>query len=425
MSSAPLDGIKVVDFTRVLAGPHCTKALRDLGADVTKIEPPAGDTGRSGQPHVGPMSLYFAQQNAGKRAISVDLNVAAARDVVARLCAEADVIVENFRPGTLELFDLGYDDVRGMNPDVIYVSISGYGQTGPWRNRPAFAPTVQAESGFTEIIKRHYGDTLTAIENDAYNHADVYTGLQGVIATLAALAHRVRTGEGQHVDVSMVAAMLSVNDRVSYELSGIDVEGEPLALSAPESPVFELPDGSHITIAASPFSTFVFLRYCSMMRRNDLLLDARFVTAELRRENWAELHAEIRSWVLTFRALEELEAQVSEAGLAVGVIRTVSEIADSEWATDRAAIREVDDRSGGMARMPGPPWKFGASELPDAGLPPFQGEHNGEVLRALGLSDDEIAAIATDEGLIARVPAEGLIARVPDPRPEPAATTEC
>ena len=135
MTDAPLAGIKVIDFTRVLAGPHCTKTLRDLGAEVTKIEPPAGDTGRSGQPHVGPMSLYFAQQNAGKRAISVDLNTVEARELVARLCAEADVIVENFRPGTLDRFSLGYDDVRVTNPAVIYVSISGYGQTGPWRNR--------------------------------------------------------------------------------------------------------------------------------------------------------------------------------------------------------------------------------------------------------------------------------------------------
>ena len=394
--TAPLAGIRVVDFTRVLAGPHCTKVLRDLGADIVKIEPPAGDTGRSGQPHVGAMSLYFAQQNAGKRAISVDLNYAPAQDLVAQLCRDADVIVENFRPGTLDLFGLNYQAVAAMNPSVVYVSISGYGQTGPWKNRPAFAPTVQAESGFTEIIKRHYGETLTEVTNDAYNHADVYTGLQGAIATLAALNHRNRTGEGQHVDVAMVASMLSVNDRVSYELSGIDVEGEPLALSAPESPVFELPDGSHITIAASPFSTFVFMRYCSMMRRNDLLLDARFVTAELRRANWAELHAEIKAWVLTFRTQEELEAQVSEAGLAVGVIRTVAEIADSDWAADRGAIREVDDRSGGTARVPGPPWLFSTSQLPDVGLPPFQGEHNREILTALGLGDPEIDKLLAD-----------------------------
>ena len=402
--TAPLFGVRVIDFTRVLAGPHCTKALRDLGAEVIKIEPPASDTGRSGQPHVGPMSLYFAQQNAGKRALSLDLNYPEAREIIRKLVIGADVVVENFRPGTLDLFGLGFNDLLAVKPDLIMVSITGYGQTGPWRNRPAFAPTVQAESGFTEIIGRHYGDALTRTENDAYNHADVYTGLHGVIATLAALAHRERTGEGQHVDVAMVASMLSVNDRVSYELSGIDVDGEPLALSAPESPVIELPDGRKITIAASPVSTFVFHRYCAMMRRNDLLLDPRFINAQFRRKNWSELLDEIRAWVLTFRTIEELEAQVSEAGLAVGTIRTVAEIADSKWSIERGAIREVDDRSGGTARVPAPPWIFGQCELPDAGLPPFQGEHNSELLIELGLSNEEIARLQDAGILVSRIP---------------------
>ena len=402
--TAPLSGIRVIDFTRVLAGPHCTKALRDLGAEVIKIEPPAPDTGRSGQPHVGPMSLYFAQQNAGKQAISLDLNFSEAQDIIKKLVAEADIVVENFRPGTLDLFGLGFEQLTAITPELIMVSISGYGQSGPWRNRPAFAPTVQAEAGFTEIIGRHYGDALIRTENDAYNHADVYTGLQGVIATLAALAHRSHTGEGQHVDVAMVSSILSVNDRVSYELSGIDVEGEPLALSAPESPIIELPDGQKITIAASPVSTFVFQRYCAMMRRNDLLLDPRFITAQFRRDNWEDLLAEIRAWVLTFRTIEELEAQVSEAGLAVGTIRSVSEIAESEWAIERGAIREVEDRSGGTARVPAPPWIFGGCDLPDAGLPPFQGEHNLEVLRSLGLSEDEIENLEATGVLISNIP---------------------
>ena len=402
--TAPLSGIRVIDFTRVLAGPHCTKALRDLGAEVIKIEPPAPDTGRSGQPHVGPMSLYFAQQNAGKQAISLDLNFSEAQDIIKKLVAEADIVVENFRPGTLDLFGLGFEQLTAIKPDLIMVSISGYGQSGPWRNRPAFAPTVQAEAGFTEIIGRHYGDALIRTENDAYNHADVYTGLQGVIATLAALAHRSHTGEGQHVDVAMVSSILSVNYRVSYELSDIDVEGEPLALSAPESPIIELPDGQKITIAASPVSTFVFQRYCAMMRRNDLLLDPRFITAQFRRDNWEDLLAEIRAWVLTFRTIEELEAQVSEAGLAVGTIRSVSEIAESEWAIERGAIREVEDRSGGTARVPAPPWIFGGCDLPDAGLPPFQGEHNREVLRSLGLSEDEIENLEATGVLISNIP---------------------
>jgi crotonobetainyl-CoA:carnitine CoA-transferase CaiB-like acyl-CoA transferase len=389
---APLKGLRVIDFTRVLAGPHCSKALRDLGADVIKIEPPAGDVGRVGVPHVGPMSLYYVQQNAGKRNICLDLNWPEARQIAVDLCSDADVIVENFRPGTLARYGLGPEDVAKFNPRAVYVSMSGYGQTGPWKNRPAFAPTVQAETGLTDILIEHYGEALVEVRNDACSHADVYTGLQGVIAVLAALRHREVTGEGQHVDVSMAATMLSVNERAGAQLSGLDVDGEPYALSAADSPIFNLPDGSKLTIASSPIFTPTFTNYCAMMRRTDLLKDPRYATAKLRRENLASLLAEVRAWILTFTDLDELQAQVSEAGLAIGVVRTTTDIAASEWAAEWGAIVEVDDRNGGTVRMPGPPWRFGKAKLPPAGIPYFQGESNAEVLAERGID----AAAAED-----------------------------
>ena len=397
--ATPLDGLKVIDFTRVLAGPHCTKTLRDLGADVIKIEPPAGDIGRMGVPNIENMGLYFAQQNAGKRILSLDLNWPEARDLVADLCAGADVICENFRPGTLGQFGLGYEDVAARNPSVIFVSMSGYGQTGPWRNRPAFAPTVQAEVGLTRIVEDHFGEALTELRNDPCSHADLYTGLHGAIAVLAALAQRNRTGEGQHVDVAMAATMLSVNERAGALLSGVDFAGEPLALSAPESPIFELPGGQHLTIAASPVWTPIFGRYCAMMRRNDLLRDPRFASPDLRRQNLPELLAEVRAWLLTFSDLDELQAQVSEAGLAIGVVRTTEELAESEWAEEWGAIVEVDDRNGGTVRLPGPPWRFSKADyVPPAG-PAWQGEHNDEILRDAGVSESTIAELR-DKGIL-------------------------
>ncbi|MEH2560937.1 CaiB/BaiF CoA transferase family protein [Bradyrhizobium sp. AZCC 2289] len=329
--SAPLDGLRVVDFTRVLAGPHCTKALRDLGAQVIKIEPPSGDIVRIGLPHVGDMGMYFAQQNAGKRSLSLDLNWSEAREVAVEICRTADVIVENFRPGTLKRFGLSYEDVRQFNPKVVYASLSGYGQSTSWSNRPAFAVTVQAETGLTSIVEDHFGGALSEPMNDACSHADIYTGLQGVIGILAALQHRNRTGEGQHIDVSMAATMLSVNERAGSQLSGIDTNGEPIALSANESHIFKLPDGNRLTIAASPIFSPMFARYCAMMRRNDLLSDPRYATANLRREHLSSLLEEVRVWLLTFTDLQELQAQVSEAGLACGMIRTVNEFAKSEW----------------------------------------------------------------------------------------------
>ncbi len=380
MADAPLQGLRVIDFTRVLAGPHCTKTLRDLGADVTKIEPPAGDAGRAGVPHINQMSVYYTQQNAGKRNLSLDLNWPEARQIVRDLCANADVIVENFRPGTLARFGLGYEQVKEFNPKVVYVSMTGYGQTTTWRNRPAFAPTVQAETGLTDILQRHYGDNLAAVSNDACSHADVYTGLHGVIAVLSALQHRNATGEGQHVDVSMAAVMLSVNERAGAQMSGIDTQGEPPALSAPESHIYSLPDGRQVTIAASPIYSPMFVRYSAMMRRTDLLTDPRFASAPLRRQNLQALLAEVRAWILTFTDLDELQAQVSEAGLAIGVVRSTEEFAQSDWVQEWGAVVDVDDRGGSTVRMPGAPWRFSASELPPPGIPAFQGEHNAELL---------------------------------------------
>lgn len=399
---APLEGLKVIDFTRVLAGPLCTKTLRDLGADVTKIEPPGGDTGRGGVPHIGTMSVYYAQQNAGKRNLSLDLNWPEAREIVIDMCREADIIVENFRPGTLARFGLGYEQVREFNPAVIYVSMSGYGQTGPWKNRPAFAPTVQAETGLTDILREHYGFDGGALRNDACSHADVYTGLHGVIAVLSALQHRHRTGEGQHVDVSMAATMLAVNERAGAQLSGVDTQGEPPALSAPESHIFQLPDGRQVTIAASPIYSPMFIRYCSMMRRTDLLSDPRFASAPLRRQNLDALLAEVRAWILTFNDLDELQAQVSEQGLAIGVVRTTSELAESEWAEHWGAIVEIDDRIGGTMRMPGPPWRFSTATLPAPGVPAFQGEHNIELLTEREIDPDTIQSLRKRRILLSR-----------------------
>jgi CoA:oxalate CoA-transferase len=390
MSAAPLEGLRVVDFTRVLAGPHCTKALRDLGADVTKIEPPAGDLGRVGLPFVSGIGLYYVQQNAGKRNLSLDLNYTEAREIVRQLCRAADVIVENFRPGTLVRFGFGYEDVKAFNPGIIYVSLSGYGQSTSWRNRPAFAPTVQAETGLTAIVQEHFGEALSEPRGDASSHADVYTGLQGVIAVLAGLQHRNRTGEGQHVDVSMAATMLSVNERAGAMLSEVDTDGEPIALSANESHIYEMADGTWLTIAASPIYSPMFTRYCAMMRRSDLLADPRYATAKLRRQNLLSLLAEVRAWLSTFDNLERLQAQVSEAGLAVGQVRTVNDFAKSDWVKEWNAVVEVDDRGGGTVRMPGNPWIFSGSELPHPGAPAYQGEHNEEILKELQVPEHKI-----------------------------------
>ena len=387
----PLDGVIVLDFTRVLAGPTCTRILVELGAAVTKVEPPAGDMARSGWPIVDGHSGYYLQLNAGKRNLCIDLNWPEARKIVFELCAKADLIVENYRPGTMKSFGLDYEAVSSINSRVVYVSMTGYGQNSPWSGRPAFAPTVQAESGATATHLTHYGKNLTKPVNDSSSHADLYTGLQGAIAALAGLNERTKTGKGTHADVSMMATMLSVNERLHGLINELEnVDDEPWALSAPESPIFELADGTLATIVTSPVWSTSFIRFCTMMGRNDLRGDKRFLTPELRRKNYDHLMEEVQGWIRTFRTFEELEAQVSGGGgLAIGKIRTPAEALETEWAVAMEPTYEVSVGEETI-RLPKGPWRFNGRDSGALPAAPKQGADNREILQEIGIDDASV-----------------------------------
>ncbi len=390
--SGPLSGVKVIDFSRVLAGPLCARTLLDLGAEVIKVEPPRPDVTRFSPPSNGAISGYYAQQNGGKRNVSIDLNVSGARELALRLCENADVIVENFRAGALGFFGLGYEDVAKINPRAIYTSITGYGQNGPWSGRMAYAPTVQAEAGFTANSHSHYGEALSEPRTDSLSHADVYSGLQAAIAILAALHRRKQTGIGQYIDVAMAATLMSINERAHVDLSGIDLGDEPAILGATDCPFFVGPKGEQFTVATSLVGSLTFRQYLAAMRRPDLARDPRFATASTRRQNFGALHQIIQDWMLTFSDMSMLEAQLDEAKIAMGQVRTLYELGKSEWAEYWGAVQEVSDREGGTIRLPGRPWRFSKDALEPLGEPAFQGEHNHEVFVSLGLSANEIEA---------------------------------
>ena len=399
--SLPLEGVRVVDFTRVLAGPHCTKHLLDMGADVIKIEPPSGDLTRTSYPRQGEISGYFAQQNAGKRDLSIDLNFPEARKVVAQLCDTADVIVENFRPGALAAFGLDYTSVAARNPRVVYVSISGYGQRGSWRTRMAYAPTVQAETGFTENTLHQFGVEGDARRSDALSHADVYAGLHATIAVLAALTHAKVTGKGQYVDVAMAAVLTSINERVHYDLSDIDLGAEPPILGATDCAFFTGPEGEQFISPISLVGTDTFPFYLHAMRRPDLADDPRFGTAELRRANFAELHAIVQNWIDSFDSMDALDAQFDESKIATGRLRDIEDFAETGWAKDWVLTREVPDRHGGTVTIPAPPWHFSEHDGTLAEqIPAHQGEHNEEILKELGCADAEIQALKDSGALL-------------------------
>jgi crotonobetainyl-CoA:carnitine CoA-transferase CaiB-like acyl-CoA transferase len=276
MTTRPLDGVLVLDFTRVLSGPHATRMLCDLGADVIKVEPPGGDITRTTNPRVNGLSTYFVQQNAGKRNISLDTTKPEAVELLLRLADKCDVLIENFRPGVLDRIGLSYQTVSARNPGIVYASISGYGSSGPWAGRRAYAPVVGAETGITKEQGDKRGGQYA---NDQFSHADVYTALEMASAILAALFNRSRTGRGDRVEVSMAETMLYVNEHAHDQLWDGEVPSEWVRSFEPAAyPVLAAANGETVIISGHPADRGTFELYMTAIDRPDLIDDPRFAT---------------------------------------------------------------------------------------------------------------------------------------------------
>ena len=397
--AGPLTGVRVLDLSRVLSGPSCGKALTDLGADVIKVEPPEGDLTRTAQPRIGGVPAYFAQQNCGKRCVSVDLRLDAGRDLVRRLAETSDVVLENFRPGVLDRLGLGYDVVRVANPRVVYCSITGYGQDGPMAGRRAYAPVMHAELGLMEFTSRRL---RIDPRPESVSHADLYSGLQATIGILAALVQRDRTGEGQHIDVSMAEVMLQSTEWTAVEFAG--GQGDLLHIFGSfNAPVLRLGDGTIVHVPGDPVSSFP--AWCAAMDRPELLDDERFATREARHQNRLRMLAMFQEFAITFTRFEDFEAALGRGRLAVGEMKPVTDVIDSPWAKERGALVELDLGDEQPMRLPRSPFRFSAADAGTTGVPAWQGQHNREVLRELlGLTDDEIDALESDAVLIERRP---------------------
>ena len=401
--SRPLTGIRVIDFTRVLSGPHATRMLTDLGAQVIKVEPPAGDMTRFTYPRVNSQSTYFVQQNVGKLNVSIDMDKPAGVELAARLIESADVVVENFRPGVMERLGLDYARFATSHPRLIYTSISGYGASGPWTSRRAYAPVVNAETGIT----KHQGDVRGGeYANDPHSHGDVYTAVETASAILAALYQRERTGLGQYIDVSMAETMLYVNEHAHNQLWPDPVAAGTIRSFQPaDYPVLTTADGSIVVVSGHPAEKGTFEFFVGAMDKPELLADARFATVELRLEHFVELMNEIHSWARTVADAEEIERIFARHNLATGRLRSVGEIAETSWATERQAIVSVSDRGDGTVRVPNSPWHFSGSDTSVQGVAKYRGEDNVNVCREiLGMSSEEIESLERDSVLVGRVP---------------------
>lgn len=386
----PLDGVRVLDLSRFLAGPYCTMVLAEYGADVIKIEAPGtGDDARTMSPKVNGESYPAAMPNRSKRSLALDLKQPAALEAFLELARGADVVVESFRPGVATKLGIDYDAVRAVRPDIIYCSISGFGQTGPYRHRPGFDIMAQGLSG----LMRMTGDgDRPAKVGIAVN--DIAAGTTAASSILAAYILRQRTGTGQHLDVSLVESGLAWTVWESGAWFGDgelpEATGTRHRRLAPYQ-AFRTSDG-FVTIGAANQRLWERLA-TDALGRPEWVQDSRFATLEDRLRNVAELEAEIEA-ITTTRTTQEWIETIDRAGVPCGPVLTYDEALADTQARARGYVAEVEHPIIGPMRTIAPPTRF--SDLPDYGVrwaAPWLGQHSTEVLREAGLGEEQIEAM--------------------------------
>lgn len=393
MPDRPLDQIRVLDFSRFVSGPHCTRMLSDLGADVVKIEPPQGDgTRRWGKERNG-IGPFFSQQNCGKRSLSLDLSKADAIALCRRMANEADVLVENFRPGVMDRLGLGASEIRRNNPRIVYASITGFGPDGSLADRRAYANVVHASAGLLERQSRTDDRPPTPVR---WSAADTYSSLQLLAGILAALYRRERTGQGDRLEVAMIDSVLSADDFAAFDLWDPD----PTA-PRPEPVLCATADG-HVMVSANP--TYEPEPFCAAMGRPELLDDPRFAERSDRRANRKAFLKELEAWAGELPT-KVVEQRMHDAGLAVSALRSTREAVAWGRNEPRQVIVEVDDRGGDVAPLINSPQRFSDAASGIRGVVPYRGEHNREVLTEwLDLSGSQIEQLETSGALVAPDP---------------------
>jgi crotonobetainyl-CoA:carnitine CoA-transferase CaiB-like acyl-CoA transferase len=382
MMTGALERIRVLDFTTTIAGPHCTRLMADLGAEVVKIEAPEGDMMRTRPPLRNGASTSFGQLNAGKKSIVLDLKTPPAVEAVRRLVASADVVVENFRPGVMRRFGLNYEALAPIKPELIYCAISGYGQTGPSSQLPAYAPVIHAASGYDLAHMAYQGEERRPDYCGIYI-ADVLTGTYAFGAIMTALYHRQLTGRGQMIDVSMLESMLS--------LTLSEIQSAQFSLPPMGRPIFgpvATKDG-YINLSIASERTFQNLAIAS--GHPQWVTDPRFAEYHHRRANWGELIDELEEWSKK-RSTAEVQAVFDRHGVPSSPYRTVKEAMADPQLAHRQAFVEIHD-AGGTFRALNPP--FGMSDTPAAASPrvALLGEHTEELLAEIGYTASQIATL--------------------------------
>src|SRR5262245_26647322 len=376
-------GLRVVEFRRVLFRSHCTRLLADLGADVVKIEAPEGDVMRSRPPLRNGVSSYFGQLNAGKRSLVLDLKDGRAVAAAQRLAEQTDILVETYRPGVMLRLGLDFAVLEQPNPRLIYCSISGYGQTGPSSDLPAYAPVIHATSGY-DLAHLAYQRGRLQPDNCGVYLADVITGTYAFGAIATALHQRQSLGRAQHIDVSMLESMLSLT---LTELQSAQFEVPP----PPSRPIFgpvATADG-YVNLAVVSERTFQAL--AAAAGRPDWISDPRFAVYLNRRANWGVLMDEFEEWS-RHRSTPACLAVLDRHAVPAAAYRTVREAMADPQLTHRRAFAVVRD-AGGEFQALNPPFRMSATPAVAGARAPALGEHTQEVLIAAGLKGEDIKAL--------------------------------
>lgn len=383
----PLQNLKVLDFTRIYSGPYCTMLLADLGAEIIKVEmPKTGDDSRSFLPLKNNVSGYYLYLNRNKKGITLNLKSSEGKAIALKLAKWADVVIENFSPGTMQRLGLDYDSVCKVNPEIVYASISGFGQTGPLREKVAYDSIVQAMSGLMGITG--YPDRPPVRAGSAITDANA--GIHAAFGIMTALYYRQQTGKGQYIDVSMLDSAFSIleNYVVQYTMTGMNPQrtGNENVGSAPVD-IFPTED-DYVMITTS--NDKLFKKLAHVMKQEELPNDPRFITNLLRRQNYPQLRTIIVAWTKEHTTAEIVEL-LDQAKVPVAPILSIQQVAELPQIKARNMLVEVEDPVVGKIAIPGFPIKFSATPGNVRHPAPLLGQHTDEVLsKILGFTDDEI-----------------------------------
>jgi len=386
-----LEGIRVLDLTRALAGPFCTLMLGDNGADVIKIEIPGSgdDTRKWGPPFIGDESAYFLSINRNKRSLTLNLQDPKAQDVFMKLAKDSDVVVENFTPGVMDRFGLGYEAVKAVNPNVVYCSISGFGQDGPYRSRPAYDQIMQGVGGLMSITGEPDGEP----QKIGIAVTDIGAGMWSAFAITTALHHRDKTGEGQYIDISMLDAQVAW---LTYQAAFLFANDEPPKRMGAAHPTlvpyqaFMCSDGKYINVAVG--SERIWERFCQGMGREDLKDHPDYSVNSVRVAHRGAIVSMLQEIFLT-RPVSEWVEDLQAANVPCGPINDLADVFADPQVLARDMLQEMPHPTLGTIKQTGLPIKF--SRTP-GGLdlhPPLLGEHNQEILSSLGYSDADVQSL--------------------------------